>query len=97
MSEFRNVLMFHHRQGLVPLGICKEALSRARQAVPPERTRDVEDGLLFNLSVRSGCSGYDCEFVAVAEKLGVPLLTWDKGLLRRFPKRAVKPEDYLKA
>jgi predicted nucleic acid-binding protein len=34
---------------------------------------------------RSECSAYDCEFVALAKYLGVPLVTADNKLLREFP------------
>ena len=37
----------------------------------------------------SDCSGYDCEFVALAQKLNTQLVTMDKKLLRAFPKCAV--------
>jgi predicted nucleic acid-binding protein len=37
----------------------------------------------------SDCSAYDCEFIALAIKLDVKLVTMDKKLLRTFPKRAI--------
>ena len=36
----------------------------------------------------SDCSAYDCEFVSLALKLGVKLVTMDAKLLRAFPKQA---------
>ena len=36
----------------------------------------------------SGCSTYDCEFVALAGHLGVPLVTADNKILAEFPEIA---------
>jgi len=41
------------------------------------------------LASESKCSTYDCEFVAVANDLKVPLVTVDKQLLIGFPAVAV--------
>ena len=37
----------------------------------------------------SDCSAYDCEFVSVAMRLGVKLLTADSKTLKAFPRHAV--------
>ncbi|MDH5644202.1 MAG: hypothetical protein OEY63_08375, partial [Gemmatimonadota bacterium] len=47
-------------------------------------------GLVFE----SKCSSYDCEYVALAKELAVPLLTWDRQILREFPTVAVTPADF---
>ncbi len=96
ISEFRNILMFYHRQRLISLQVCEEALELAHGIMPAGRTHLVEDRHVVDLAVRSGCSGYDCEYVAIAEILDVRLLTWDKQILRQFPKKAITPEDFLK-
>ena len=41
----------------------------------------------------SHCSAYDCEFVALALELEVPLVTADRQLLRSFPRIAVPFPD----
>jgi predicted nucleic acid-binding protein len=40
-------------------------------------------------SRHSGCSAYDCEYVALAELLDLKLVTADAKLLQAFPQRAV--------
>jgi len=50
---------------------------------------EVESRAVFELVLDSDCSAYDCEFVALALKLDIKLVTMDKQLLRAFPRRAV--------
>ena len=42
-------------------------------------------GVISCLSPSSQCSAYDCEFVAVAQHLGVQLITEDRAILTAFP------------
>jgi hypothetical protein len=48
------------------------------------------------LALRSGCSAYNCEYVALAQGLGVPLVTFDREVLRAFPDLAIAPEAFLR-
>jgi predicted nucleic acid-binding protein len=49
----------------------------------------VESAAVLNLAALSQCSAYDCEFVALAQQLGVMLVTSDRQILRQFPSSAV--------
>lgn len=42
----------------------------------------------------SGCSAYDCEFVSLARRLHVPLVTNDRQVLKAFPALAISLEKY---
>ena len=44
---------------------------------------------------KSRCTAYDCEYVALAEALDVPLVTFDRLVLKEFPRRAVSPKQFL--
>ena len=44
---------------------------------------------VLNLVAASTCSAYDCEFVALAQNLSVPLVTVDKQILNQFPNLAI--------
>lgn len=48
-----------------------------------------------SLASRSGCSTYDCEFVALAQDLNVLLVTTDRLVLKAFPAIATTPASYV--
>jgi predicted nucleic acid-binding protein len=58
------------------------------------REYPVDDALALELAVRSPCSARDCEYVALAEALDVPLVTNDRDVLDAFPSRAVRPAAF---
>jgi len=60
------------------------------------REFDAEVRDVLTLAASSGCTGYDCEYVAVAQMLGVQLVTADKQVLGAFPRIAVAPEQFVK-
>jgi predicted nucleic acid-binding protein len=45
----------------------------------------VDSRAVLRLAMQSRCSAYDCEYVAVAEAAGVPLVTNDRQILKEFP------------
>jgi len=47
--------------------------------------------LVLDLASASGCSAYDCEYVALARHLDVKLITTDKQILQSFPETAIIP------
>jgi predicted nucleic acid-binding protein len=49
---------------------------------------------ILRLAAGSSCSAYDCEFVALAQDLGVPLVTADRQVVRDFSGTAVALERY---
>jgi len=94
LSEWRNVALRYVRKRLVGLSDVEEALSLAKEAVPRERTLQVDDLLALRVAARTGCSSYDGEFVALAELLDVQFVTWDHDVLRRVPIRAISPDAF---
>lgn len=87
-SEFRNVLIFYLRRGRLAL---EEAMTQVRDAeeLMAGSTFEVSSEKVLVLAVGSGCSTYDCEFVALAQDLGVPLITSDSAVLAKFKSTAV--------
>jgi len=87
-SELRNVLATQMRQGLYDLGHSLDILESAEDVLQ-DRQFDVTNLAVLSLAETSGCSAYDCEFVALASQMEIPLVTLDKELLRKFPDCAV--------
>ena len=83
-SEWRNVLCGYLRRGQLDLDTALALMQQAQDLVI-RREEPVPSDSVLRLAASSGCSAYDCEFVAAARQLGVPLVTADRALLRAFP------------
>lgn len=88
-SEFCNVLTGYVRKKLLSWYDAQNNLEHAQHllrgkeySVPPKR--------VLELAVTSTCTAYDCEFVALAQDLGVKLVTVDKQILVQFPETAIE-------
>ncbi len=83
-SEFRNVLTGYLRRERLPLARAVAVMEEAELIMAPhEETVGTEH--VLQLVSSSRCSSYDCEFVAAAQQLGVPLITEDRAILAAFP------------
>jgi hypothetical protein len=58
------------------------------------REYSVETTRVLDLVQESSCAAYDCEFVALAQELGVPLVTSDARVIKNFPHIAVAPDAF---
>ena len=87
-SELRNVLLFYMRNKLIKLQHAQRIMDAALKLLRG-REYEVSSYEVLRLASESKCSAYDCEFIAVANDLKVPLITADKELLREFPAVAV--------
>ena len=90
-SEFRNVLAGYLRRGSLALGDSFDIHRRAQSVIAD--SVEVDSDLVLELVSASRCSAYDCEFVALALELEVPLVTADRQLLQSFPRIAVSFPD----
>lgn len=94
-SEFRNVLCGYLRRGLIDLDKAGEIIADAGESLKGgEHT--VSDRAVLELVARSKCTAYDCEFVALADALGVVLVTEDKDVLKAFPRQCRSLTDAIK-
>ena len=83
-SEFRNVLARYLRARIIGLDQAL-ALIRSAESELVDCEREVDSTAVMDLVAASACSACDCEFVALARHMGIPLVTEDAGLVRAFP------------
>jgi predicted nucleic acid-binding protein len=93
-SEFRNVLAGYIRRGMA-LPKAKQILKDALDTLVQHQVAPSSD-LILDLIAESDCTAYDCEFLALARQLDIPLVTADKQLLLRFPSLATSLEAFVK-
>ena len=89
-SEFRNVLVGLVRRDALQLEKAHAIIDEAERWLTGHEYSVVSRQVL-DLDGRSGCSAYDCEFVALVQDLEVPLVTNDRQILKAFPNIAVSP------
>jgi predicted nucleic acid-binding protein len=59
------------------------------EAIVAGNEYEVESRRVLELVRDSDCSAYDCEFVALAARLGTQVVTMDAKLLKAFPKHTL--------
>ena len=92
-SEFRNVLTFYLHQNQVSLSQAIRIMQEA-ELLMQGGEYEVDSSITLTLAADSRCSAYDCEFVALAQDLGVPLITSDNRILSEFPSCSISLRDY---
>jgi predicted nucleic acid-binding protein len=83
-SDFRNALATYVRRGVLNLHQALHIQAEA-EGLMDGGEYYVDSDAVLRLAESSGCSGYDCEYVALASKLGCRLVTQDQQILRAFP------------
>lgn len=87
-SEFRNILATYMRKNLLSLEQANTIFTSANDLLS-NNEYEVSTLQVLQLAHDSGCSAYDCEYVALAHHLKLPIFTADKALLKAFPEVAV--------
>jgi predicted nucleic acid-binding protein len=93
-SEMRSILTGYLRDS----SLTAQQVARIMDAA--ENTLEGSEHLVPSASVfeivgKSRLSAYDCEFVALASVLAVPLVTADKAVLKARPQQALTMEAFL--
>ncbi len=86
-SEFRSVLSQYLRKGILSLDEILLITQQAEKLLDDNEYK-ISSAHILQLVNSSRCSAYDCEFVALAQYLDIPLITADKKILEEFPKTA---------
>lgn len=84
-SEFRNLLAGELRRGTFTYDEVLRIQMEAESMLAGHE-HEVDSRRVHELVRDSNCSAYDCEFVALAGRLGVKVVTMDAKLLKAFPK-----------
>jgi predicted nucleic acid-binding protein len=92
-SELRNVLVLSLRRKLIEMDEALETMEQAERLIGGQEF-EVESSRILRLAASSGCSAYDCEFVALAQNLGVPLVTSDRELIAKFKPTVVSMAEF---
>lgn len=93
-SEWRNVLAGYVRRGALDVAAAVARVD-AGEALLRGREHLVDGRRVLELVADSSCSAYDCEYLALAGTLGVPLVTADRAVLAAFPALAVAPAQFV--
>ncbi|MDP9360295.1 MAG: type II toxin-antitoxin system VapC family toxin [Acidobacteriota bacterium] len=82
-SEFRNVVVGALRRKTISREAALAAIDGAEHQMDGNE-QTVDSRAVLRLAMQSRCSAYDCEYVALAEATGVPLVTNDTQILKEF-------------
>ncbi len=91
-SELRNVLALYLRKKLLQFDSAY-AIQTEAESLLANHEYEINSYSVLQLVESSQCAAYDCEFVALANELGVQLVTSDQKLIKAFPKICVSLRD----
>ena len=92
-SEFRNILAGYLRRGRMDMKAAIQCLNGAESQMTGNEFT-VPSSLVMEKVADSTCSAYDCEYVALAQDMNLPLITTDRQILDEFPKQARNLRDF---
>lgn len=92
-SEFRNVLTLYMRHEDLSLPQAKQTMGKAEHLLQRNEFMVPSDDVL-ELTSKKPLSAYDAEFVVLAQRLNVKLITLDKPILKAFPRIAFHPDSF---
>jgi len=94
IDETTNVLATYERRGILTLDQC-QALLRSTMAFMEVASIAVDFNLVLDIAARHRISGYDAQYVVLAQTLDVALVTEDRKLREALPGIALSLSEYL--
>jgi predicted nucleic acid-binding protein len=91
LDESLNVLCTYERGGTLTHSESEELLTDAL-ALMDQSSYEIDPERVLDTARRTGCSGYDSQYISLAEDLGVKLYMCDRLILRKCPKLAIEPK-----
>ncbi len=94
LHETLNVLATYQRRGVLTLAQCKKLLDHAERFMQVAQCEVKMDAALA-VAAKYVITGYDAQYVALAQSLDAPLITEDRKLREAVPGVAVSMKDFL--
>jgi len=93
-SEFCNILATYLRQKIITLETARINFATAQTQLA-DNEYEVDPLAVIDECQHTGLSASEAEYVVLAQKLGLPLVTNDRKILETHPGFAVRIADYL--
>ena len=94
LHETLNVLATYQRREMLTLTQCKKLLDHAERFMQVAQSEVKMDAAL-SVAAKYAITGYDAQYVALAQSLDAPLITEDRKLREAVPGVAVSMKDFL--
>jgi predicted nucleic acid-binding protein len=94
LHETLNVLATYQRRAVLTLAQCRTLLGRADRFIKVAQC-EVEMDAALAVAAKYAITGYDAQYVALAQSLNAPLITEDRKLRKAVPAIAFSMQEFL--
>jgi predicted nucleic acid-binding protein len=92
-SELMNALTLYIRRAQLTLDASVTIMERAERLMKDSGYK-INPLRILRLAEQSGCAAYDCEFVALAQELGLTMVTSDRTIIEKFKPTVVSMKSF---
>ena len=94
LHEILNVLATYQRRGILKLAQCKKLLEYAERFMKVAQS-EVNMDVALVVAAKYAITGYDAQYITLAQNLNAPLITEDRKLRDAVPGIALSMRDFL--